>query len=564
MEVTTLEKCDDREGACLALLQYIVDLDLADLISESAVPSEEADEFDSLLFLLDMLASESEHLPFSKVLIASESLLHKELVLCQKRPVPAQQVPMEAVGSSGESSVAPQVIGIQPATAPAVIIDLKAKKCFEELPPELMDIIFSFLPLREKYLLLIQHRHFNRFLGKIENYASLSSKAEAVSYFRRFSRGSIVSALRGVETVSDGVSRLKPVGLKYLRKKAYWVAKIDKGILSLRQDVRLNIVEAFNNYFGDKGKYTLPDSDDSDFERPPAPEKEDESFAARPSGEFDHSQFMGLELLAKNKSLVHINLANVPLTEISWVRNLTGLKNLNLVRTKVSDLRPLSLLVNLEDLSLQGLREVQDLRPIANLVKITTLNLMETGVRSLKPLARMSRLERLDISYTEVSRIAVLAGCPRLQNLVIQRSAVTNLFPLADLTRLNSVHLLECLCLTNLAPLANLKLIEELKISGEMVYDLSPIANLTNLRYFTFLSDTSEIDLTPLGKLKRLETFELGSKGMHLANLNALSGLPKLKFLSNGSPISKADLIKRMSSTQNAEARFPGYPRQNL
>jgi len=306
----------------------------------------------------------------------------------------------------------------------------------------------------------------------------------------------------------------------------------------------------------EKPESNLPDSDDSEFENYPPVKHEHESFKAGTG--FDDSLFTGLELLAKYKTLSILNLANRLVIEIPWIRQLTGIKSLSLVYTRVSDLRPLSGLYGLESPDLRGAKAVQDLRPLASLVKIKYLDLHDTAVQRVKPLAGLANLENLILSRTLVENIAPLQSCAKLKSLNLTSSLVYNIAPLIQLKSLVSLYAADCRELSDISAVSQMTLMEELLISGDMIPDLSPLASLTNLRALTFWNENTLIDFSPLANLKRLETLEVGEMGMTAKDLSYLSRLPKLKILSSGVRISNSDLIKKMETP--TEAPLLGLP----
>ena len=89
----------------------------------------------------------------------------------------------------------------------------------------------------------------------------------------------------------------------------------------------------------------------------------------------------------------------------------------DLDRTRVTDLKPLAGLKNLERLSLSVTR-VNDLTPLAGLNSLEELSLEYSQVSDLTPLAGLNRLEGLGLSGTQISDLTPLAKLTSLQGLI--------------------------------------------------------------------------------------------------------------------------------------------------
>jgi len=90
------------------------------------------------------------------------------------------------------------------------------------------------------------------------------------------------------------------------------------------------------------------------------------------------------------------------ISDLSPLREATGLKFLDISRTKVTDLSPISGLSKLVELNLSG-SSVSDLSPISGLTSLEKLNIDGTRVEDLSPVVGLNNLVKLSLEDTPVS-----------------------------------------------------------------------------------------------------------------------------------------------------------------
>lgn len=81
-------------------------------------------------------------------------------------------------------------------------------------------------------------------------------------------------------------------------------------------------------------------------------------------------------------------LGDNKITDISALKNMTKLKELDLINNQVSDITPLANLRNLESLNLGNNKNISDITPLTELTKLTKgkLNLSGTKIETKKDL----------------------------------------------------------------------------------------------------------------------------------------------------------------------------------
>jgi hypothetical protein len=185
------------------------------------------------------------------------------------------------------------------------------------------------------------------------------------------------------------------------------------------------------------------------------------------------------------------------------IAGLTGLRELRLTNTQVSDLSPLAGLTGLTRLWLES-TPVNDLSPIAGLTRLTWLSLDSTPVSDLSPIADLKGLTRLSLMWMQVSDLSPLSGLTGLTLLQLDEAQVSDLSPLGGLTGLEWLTL-SGTKVSDLSSLHKLTGLKGLLLHGTQVRDLLPLAGLKGLKQLG-LNGNPATDLRPLRKLTRLAT----------------------------------------------------------
>ena len=111
--------------------------------------------------------------------------------------------------------------------------------------------------------------------------------------------------------------------------------------------------------------------------------------------------------------------------------DLSFLKDLSMVRVlvlysceDVRNISPLARLTGLVDLQV-GKTGVTDLSPLAGLVRLRRIEASYTPICNVEPLAQLTNLQELDLSHTEVSDLTPLNNLKKLQVLDVRGSKVS-------------------------------------------------------------------------------------------------------------------------------------------
>ncbi|MBV8868620.1 MAG: leucine-rich repeat domain-containing protein, partial [Acetobacteraceae bacterium] len=215
-----------------------------------------------------------------------------------------------------------------------------------------------------------------------------------------------------------------------------------------------------------------------------------------------------LDRLAGANAVTALNLSGTHITDLTPLKNLTGLRTLNLSKTHIIDLTPLKNLTALRTLILNETR-IRDLEPLRGLTGLTTLGLYKLGKVDVAPIAALSRLEALDLSWTYIRDLEPLRALTTLHSLDLAGTdvergqlwtKVEDLEPLRGLTALRRLNL-SWTHVQDLEPLRGLTALDSLSLSGTTP-NLESIRGLTALRSLEL--DETQVDLAPLKGLAGL------------------------------------------------------------
>ncbi len=218
-----------------------------------------------------------------------------------------------------------------------------------------------------------------------------------------------------------------------------------------------------------------------------------------------NTQVTDLTPLKDLKKLQHLEVA-FGVSDLLPLKELKDLRHLSIFNTQISNLTPLKGLTQLRLLRIEKTK-VSDLTPLKELKELQYFWGSENMVKDLLPIKNLTQLEYIDVSSTEVSDLTPLKELTQLQQLYIRNTEVSDLTPLKDLTQLQQLYISNNE-VSDLTPLKNLTHLQQLDISNTEVNDLTPLKELTQLQQLG-LSSTKVNDLTPLKELIQLEGLSL-------------------------------------------------------
>ena len=110
----------------------------------------------------------------------------------------------------------------------------------------------------------------------------------------------------------------------------------------------------------------------------------------------------------------------------------------------ISDITPLSGLLNLKFLNLDGMGKTNPERADAELKDLShleTLVITHQAISDISPLSSLSKLEFVSFQICNISDLSPLSGLTKLKTLNLINNSVTDISPLTNLTQLENLYL---------------------------------------------------------------------------------------------------------------------------
>ncbi|MFT3713902.1 MAG: leucine-rich repeat domain-containing protein [Archangium sp.] len=185
-----------------------------------------------------------------------------------------------------------------------------------------------------------------------------------------------------------------------------------------------------------------------------------------------------LDLLSYFPSLVFLELAITPKTDLKPLRSLKNLKELNL-RGKSKgalDLSFVSELKKLEKLDVRG-PFVESLDALASIPSLTKIGVTEGKISSIASLAKMKKLEQVFLPNQKLTSIDALTGKTGLRYVQLPGNQVSDVTPLAGAKVLRFLGLKDN-AVRDVSALAGLESVETLYLEGNPIADFTPLRAL--------------------------------------------------------------------------------------
>ena len=193
---------------------------------------------------------------------------------------------------------------------------------------------------------------------------------------------------------------------------------------------------------------------------------------------------------------------------LNFCTNQPHANNLNLSRCcfDVNDISPLSILINIQVLHIDGLGRMVDIYTLNSLIKLRTLHLTNFKFNKIQTFDKLVKLETLH-----------LEGC---DNLV-------DLYAIGKFVELISLDIWGCSDLVNISSIGNFVKLKNLQINYcNKIVDITPLCNLKNLEILN-ISRCKLDNINSLINLEYLHTVGL-SWSSRLSNINSLNNLRSL------------------------------------
>lgn len=221
------------------------------------------------------------------------------------------------------------------------------------------------------------------------------------------------------------------------------------------------------------------------------------------------------------------NDRTIPLREISFIRTLKNLIEIDLSNNKITSIYPLIGLDSLERLTLNN-NEIKNIKGLENKERLKYLKLgsnIKLNVDN-KILRKIKNLEELEINNLNSSAKKYFFGLKKIKSVKLSNSNI-NLQSLISHRHLSRLELINCKKI-DLKNIKHLKQLELLKINFMELGITSFLKNLENLKTLD-LEFCKIHNINAIKYLKNLENLNLNSN--NIKNLKSLEGLDKLQVL---------------------------------
>jgi internalin A len=209
-------------------------------------------------------------------------------------------------------------------------------------------------------------------------------------------------------------------------------------------------------------------------------------------------------------------------------------------------------------------KEIKDLTGLEKCKNLALIKLTKNKISDLKPLKDMANLQSLDLAENEIKDLSPLAGDKALQYIELSNNKIEKVDALKDLTNLNSLYLGNN-AIKDIAPLAGLTKLWTLSVPKNQIKDISVLAKITKLATLD-LRDNKIEDAGPLGKqtemrLLMIERNQIKDLKPLVDAAKADSAGPKkfapyLHLYRDGNPLSDTAKSEQVAALKAAEVRI--------
>ncbi len=252
-------------------------------------------------------------------------------------------------------------------------------------------------------------------------------------------------------------------------------------------------------------------------------------------GNADAIDLTGLEHLSKLRQL---SFTNVFLTDFSPLSGLTDLEGISFNSCEITNFTPLSVLPNLKVLSVSNfLFHGPSSLDLSCLTGLQELSITDTRISDVSQLSFPSGLYSLRLQNNGISEIPQLSDLTKLMILELIDNPISDISPLS---KLSETYMLACISLErcqirDITLLAKLNQLRSLHLSGNHISDISALSNLSNLQYL-LLEDNDIVDLSPLLEM------DMSQKGFQKTYVEGKEYNLKMELHIKGNPLSDASV----------------------
>jgi internalin A len=202
---------------------------------------------------------------------------------------------------------------------------------------------------------------------------------------------------------------------------------------------------------------------------------------------------MGITLLLNLSTFCNSAIAipqkSIPINFLNWCLSKAQLPpstkhtvNMMLKEAGTLDCNRASQKLSTSEFLMLNSRKISDLRPLSSLTNLQALYLCENQISDIKPLLSLTNLKGIYLHRNQITDISPLAVLTNLWLLNLWQNKVVDIKPLSTLANLADLDLSDNR-ITNLVPLSPLMNLSKLVLKGNLINDLHPLSSLKNLIY---------------------------------------------------------------------------------
>lgn len=140
------------------------------------------------------------------------------------------------------------------------------------------------------------------------------------------------------------------------------------------------------------------------------------------------------------KKLTELTISEDTIYSLEGIQYAINLKKLNIKKSNIISLRPLSKLYLLEELSIES-SKIKDIDFIEDLTNLKTLTLKNGYIENIKTIGSLRRLSYLDLSGNKIRRLDSIRGLYGLKHLDLHNNLIEDVFNLGDLRKIQVCNL---------------------------------------------------------------------------------------------------------------------------
>jgi len=146
-----------------------------------------------------------------------------------------------------------------------------------------------------------------------------------------------------------------------------------------------------------------------------------------------------------------------------------------------------------------GEKQITDISDLRWLTHVTELNLRVNSISDIRALSRLTTLTWLNLFNNSITNIHALRGLTELQTLFISENEIKDITALGRLTNLNLLAAYGC-SISDISVLSNLTKLETLYLNDNLISDITALKELTNLK--TLWLDGNPLTQQQINELK--------------------------------------------------------------